>query len=915
MNSSHKAKTPNLQTKTTSTKRYLSKELRAFFKLPAKIVGWHARHSGIAGCVLHFKLQEVALTAERGRETNGLSQTSHLRDRARKLISSSVDKMAGTESKIYPDEEVDSNETAAKGERFQSLHLGKLLPNQKDTTDTETRTNKGREAVLSTLLQISGEQLEELDLTKCITPFMGMWKLVMHMKNCKKAVLKSQHLGDACLDILLSILQTADSCLRELCLVCFSNANVPIPDTVLAVLGFPNCKLETLRLSGFALDFKRCHTLASILQSTQSPLRVLDLTDCIYSYPQDYSGYYLKKMEFSMPNCHLKSKCCQVFASVLCSNSQLRKLDLSRNDLQDLGVQLLSVGLGSSKCMLEILRLSCCGITEEGCASLASALRCNPSHLRELDLSYNYPGEKGVKLLSERLDDPRCRLEKLNVDRNEEHWVNPHLLHKYACDLTFDPNTVNEHLLLSECNRKVVHTQEKQPRRETFKPLPVVDVQAFLARPKRLGLFLDWPAGLLSFYWVSGDTKTLLHTFHTTFNEPLYPVFTVSFGSSLALSNTAKTNSVPSSFTPNVKAERTGISYRFRFPSSGVFHCSLTGLVFNVTREGEVVYNTLIWDEQVLRLAGKVPGGPLFSISCPQDSIRQLHLPHCEPNPALVSQSLSVVHITNDGLNVIQPLEVTDTHVVIDIAHLSAFGVVWDLVKRFMNFMTTPVSGQVLLFLRPAHRAHLILSVILLPSNVPLHEVKAQHDNSEYIQAPSFCLLHKGQHYSLHSDPEGYRIQPPRTHFFENYGPNYHASFEINLTTCTEEVTLMVRDPERTQVWEHRLHLPASSPHPPPDETQPKVGNKVSAEKKLQSARSSFVDRVSDPVLCKLLDELQQCRVITDAEGEAARIKPRQDKARDVIDVVRKKGEEASSVMITILNKNDPFLCKGLHLH
>ncbi|KAL0151108.1 hypothetical protein M9458_053621, partial [Cirrhinus mrigala] len=48
-------------------------------------------------------------------------------------------------------------------------------------------------------------------------------------------------------------------------------------------------------------------------------------------------------------------------------------------------------------------RLSGCMVTEEGCAALASALSSNPSHLRELDLSYNHPGESGVKLLSETL--------------------------------------------------------------------------------------------------------------------------------------------------------------------------------------------------------------------------------------------------------------------------------------------------------------------------------------------------------------------------------------------------------------------------------------------------------------------------------------------------------------------------------
>uniref|UniRef100_A0A674BBU9 Uncharacterized protein n=1 Tax=Salmo trutta TaxID=8032 RepID=A0A674BBU9_SALTR len=57
--------------------------------------------------------------------------------------------------------------------------------------------------------------------------------------------------------------------------------------------------------------------------------------------------------------------------------------------------------------------LSGCLVTEEGCASLVSALRSNPSHLRELDLSYNHPGDSGVRLLSAGLEDPHCRLEKL----------------------------------------------------------------------------------------------------------------------------------------------------------------------------------------------------------------------------------------------------------------------------------------------------------------------------------------------------------------------------------------------------------------------------------------------------------------------------------------------------------------------
>uniref|UniRef100_A0A674AC35 SPRY-associated domain-containing protein n=1 Tax=Salmo trutta TaxID=8032 RepID=A0A674AC35_SALTR len=115
-----------------------------------------------------------------------------------------------------------------------------------------------------------------------------------------------------------------------------------------------------------------------------------------------------------LTGCKLRNTSCKVLASVLSSNpSHLRELDLSNNDLKDSGVELLSAGLEDPHCKLETLRLSGCLVTEEGCASLVSALRSNPSHLRELDLSYNHPGDSGVRLLSAGLEDPHCRLEKL----------------------------------------------------------------------------------------------------------------------------------------------------------------------------------------------------------------------------------------------------------------------------------------------------------------------------------------------------------------------------------------------------------------------------------------------------------------------------------------------------------------------
>ncbi|XP_042338468.1 ribonuclease inhibitor-like, partial [Plectropomus leopardus] len=93
-----------------------------------------------------------------------------------------------------------------------------------------------------------------------------------------------------------------------------------------------------------------------------------------------------------------------------------RDLDLSNNDLHNSGLKQLSPGLKSPHCPLETLSLSGCLVSEEGCAALASALSSNPSHLRELDLSYNHPGDSGLKRLSAGLEDPRWRLATLRYE-------------------------------------------------------------------------------------------------------------------------------------------------------------------------------------------------------------------------------------------------------------------------------------------------------------------------------------------------------------------------------------------------------------------------------------------------------------------------------------------------------------------
>ncbi|XP_073670421.1 ribonuclease inhibitor-like isoform X2 [Paramisgurnus dabryanus] len=185
------------------------------------------------------------------------------------------------------------------------------------------------------------------------------------------------------------------------------------------VLKNPNCKLETLGLSDCDVTDEGFAALASALISN-SHLRHLDLSENkqirgsgvkLISDGLKNSNCKLEKLK--LYQCDVTDEGCAALASALRSNSHLRDLDLSNNDLRDSGVKRLSDGLKNPNCKLEKLRLYRCDVTDEGCAALASALKSNPSHLRELNLSNNKLSDSGKKLLSDLKEDSHYKLDTL----------------------------------------------------------------------------------------------------------------------------------------------------------------------------------------------------------------------------------------------------------------------------------------------------------------------------------------------------------------------------------------------------------------------------------------------------------------------------------------------------------------------
>ncbi|XP_063325045.1 NACHT, LRR and PYD domains-containing protein 3-like [Pelmatolapia mariae] len=432
------------------------------------------------------------------------------------------------------------------------------------------------------------------------------------------ALLSSCNLSEKGCERLLSVVSSQSCSLRELDLST-NSLNDSAVKLLSAAVESPHAKLNILRLNVCELSEENCKAVSSALSSQSSSLTELDLST---KNLQD-SGMKLlsaglqslncKLNTLSLSGCNLSERSCEALSSVLGSSS-LRELDLSNSDLQDSGVKLLSPGLKSSQCAVETLSLSGCLITEEGCISLASALSSNPSHLRELDLSYNHPGDSGTKLLSAGLKDPGWRLDTLRVEPAGVRWLRPGL-RKYSCQLTIDTNTVNTKLQLSDNNRKVTRVEEVQSypdhpdRFDVYEQLlcrngltghcywevewrasvfisvsyrsirrkgdntdcgfghndqswslycterlgysvwhnnretsissssssPPSSSSSSSSVSNRVAVYVDCPAGTLSFYRVSSYTLIHLHTFNTTFTQTLYPGFWVGCGSSVSL--------------------------------------------------------------------------------------------------------------------------------------------------------------------------------------------------------------------------------------------------------------------------------------------------------------------------------------------------------------------------------------------
>ncbi|XDV28584.1 hypothetical protein PO909_031832, partial [Leuciscus waleckii] len=277
-------------------------------------------------------------------------------------------------------------------------------------------------SALATVLR-SNSSLKELDISNNNLQDSGVKKLQNGLENTnctlQKLILSDCSITEEGYKALASALRSNPSHLIELDL----RGNDPGQSGVKELDGLlqdQNCQLKTLRFLGPAAD-EACHYVRRIVGKNPLLMRELNLSERdlkdtgVNQIIALLKDKHCKLNTLMLRKCGLTEESCSALATVLRSNSSLKELDISNNNLQDSGVKKLQNGLENTNCTLEKLRLSDCSITEEGYKALASALRSNPSHLIELDLRGNYPGQSGVKELSDLLQDQNCQLKTLRL--------------------------------------------------------------------------------------------------------------------------------------------------------------------------------------------------------------------------------------------------------------------------------------------------------------------------------------------------------------------------------------------------------------------------------------------------------------------------------------------------------------------
>ncbi|KAI4903318.1 hypothetical protein NFI96_001962 [Prochilodus magdalenae] len=402
--------------------------------------------------------------------------------------------------------------------------------------------------VLGEVLQTETSCLKELDLGDNKLQDAGVEKLSVGLisSHCKLERLRlsiCNFTAESCKS-LTSALQTKICFLKELDL-CGNELQDSIGELLFAGLKTGDCKLEILRLALCNLEDKMCESLESLLKLENSSLKELDLSNNdvqnsgVELLSAGLTSLHCKLEKLRLSGCMITEKGFSSLASALSSNpSHLKELDLTYNHPEESGGKLLSAGLEDPHCSLSTLSVEHGGENriKPGLKKYSCEVTLDPNTaqryvcLSDGNRKVERVGNQSYPDHPERFDGYAQVLSRESLTGRcywEAEWSGKevYIAVTYKSisrkgdsgDCGFGWNVKSWRLECTDNSYSVRHNKIS-----TAVSVPPSDC-------KRVGVYVDCPAGTLSFYRVSSDPHTLthLHTVYTTFTEPLYAGFTV----------------------------------------------------------------------------------------------------------------------------------------------------------------------------------------------------------------------------------------------------------------------------------------------------------------------------------------------------------------------------------------------------
>ncbi|XP_048050881.1 NACHT, LRR and PYD domains-containing protein 12-like isoform X2 [Megalobrama amblycephala] len=353
----------------------------------------------------------------------------------------------------------------------------------KSDIHSEKKLSPAHCSTIAYILQMLEEPLDELDLKKYNTSDEGRRRLIPAVINCRKALLAGCNLTAQDCEILASPLQSSNCVLRELDL-----SNNDLQDSGVKHLSHglksPKCQLDILRLSGCMVTEEGCGYVSSALRSNPSHLRELDLS---YNHPGQ-SGVQLLNDKLKDPNYKL---------------------------------EILNLEHGNPFRITPGLRKYACDLTlDPNTAHTQLILSEENRKATRVEEKQPYPDhperfENNEQVLCQESLTGRCYWEaEWSGFKADVAVAYKGISRKGVSDCWFGNSDISWSLFCTGNGFHVWHVNKS-----TYVPAPSPP-------SNRVGVYVDMSAGTLSFYSVS-DTHTLthLHTFNTTFTEPLYAGF------------------------------------------------------------------------------------------------------------------------------------------------------------------------------------------------------------------------------------------------------------------------------------------------------------------------------------------------------------------------------------------------------